>query len=640
MSFSQDLKVTGAIDNIVGGGIASYFDNATDPDNIYVLSSGIVVKNDNAIQPVGATTKILKYNTTTKVTTELSSQSAIGAANMSAVDTSGKSFIVSGRFDLQGGVNSAVVYDISAGVIQAINFIPRMYPTFSRLQEGAACAIATITGVVNEEYCAIGVPRFGATDTEFLGNVLMYKRTQPNEAMVFYKSLTTALSTDNDRYTTQAFFGYALEYVYLNNILHIAVGVPQFYSEGNHFRGYVELFAAETGKLKTRFFGLHTNRNFGWGIASNKDFGANNILAMSGLNVKNSGTVKHIQIFADMTGNLPTDLQIIEEEFSTSPAINFSNDGTTLVSGITNFSNGPSGRINVYKRDLAPLTEFVKTSVITQPGGTPFGYSVNIISPNDITTEQYTVIAGANPVTVSTNGEPTYFGDQTYYSALLKDGGNCFTEVSGGVTWPTTTAGASATVASCGIEGYIPDPNGSVPPFSRDCDVEAFWDPVPTNGGCVLPANSCDIEIENNIQWPVTTYGASSAGTCLTGTVNPLGIPLVRNCQAGGTWAPTLFSCLPMEPVCSAQSSNNIQWSATNAGEIANGTCDISFVKTSEEPLERECNLLGVWEPSSDFCVSAENVLNDGQYYGVVFGVVLGVAIMIMLLGMYVIHGA
>ena len=457
--------------------------------------------------------------------------------------------------------------------------------------------------------------------------------------MVFYKSLTTALSSNDPRYTTQAFFGYTIEYVYLNSTLHIAIGAPQFYSEGKHFTGYVELFVAETGNLFTRLFNPVTSRNFGWGLASNKDLGANNLFAISGLNTTSAGTFKTIRI-NDMIGVLPVTMQNITEEFSTSPAINFSLDGTTLVSGITNFSGGPSGKINVYKRNLAPVTEFVKTSVITQPGGTPFGYSVNIISPNDITTEQYTVIAGANPVTVSTNGNPTYFGDQTYYSAILKDGGDCFTEVSEAVTWPTTTAGASAIVSSCGVEGYIPDPNGSVPPFSRDCDVEAFWDPVPINGGCVLPANSCDIEIENNIQWPVTTYGASSAGTCLTGTTNPLGIPLVRNCQASGTWAPTLFSCLPAEPVCSAQSSNNIQWSTTNAGEIANGTCDISFVKTSEEPLERECNLLGVWEPSDDFCVSAENVLSDGQYYGVVFGVVLGVAIMIILLGMYVIYDA
>ena len=628
MSFTLDLNVTGTVNNILGGGIAAYFNNITDPDNIYVMGSGIVIKNDDITEPQYANSRIWKYNKNTKTTEEIAFQNNLGAANMSAIGTSGHSFIVSGRFDFQGESNVALIYDIDGGTILSVTSIPRLYSNSPHFQEGASCALATMVSVPLTEYCAIGTPRFGNNLEDFQGKVNIYKRTQPSEEMIH----TISIVPNAPMATNRNFFGYTLQFVRLNSEMQIAISAPQFYNGTVKHSGYIEFFDPETGFFLHRINGASIERNTGWGMTSNNDSVSDGIFAYSFLNTNENGTQKRIYVYKDLTGSEPSDRQTITEEFSASPAINVSSDGLTIASGITRFTEDVAGKVNVYKRNIGGTTDFMKASVITPPEGNPFGYSVSIIAPNDPTTEEYTVITGANPLPVSTNGSPTFFGEQRYYSAFLQEFGSCYEEIFDGVLWPTTLEDNSIDVLSCGIEGYIPDPTFNSPPFSRTCIAdEAIWD-SPSNGGCIRPTNTCDVIIENNIRWPVTTKGTSAAGVCLSGTHNPENIALIRKCQNDGTWASTLFSCFPAEPVCQAQTVDNIEWPRVEAGATARGNCQVPFVAPENKPLERECGQLGVWEPSDAFCVQANNSLTEQQYYATTFGTILGIAVMITIL--------
>ena len=298
------------------------------------------------------------------------------------------------------------------------------------------------------------------------------------------------------------------------------------------------------------------------------------------------GTVKRVYVYLDLSGTIPAERQTLSTSFSASSAIDISSDGLVVIS-VTQFVNEPEGSV-YFKRNTGGLTQFVQTSVITLPAGTPYGYSLSIVAPSDPVTEQYTTIVGSNPLPVSTTGTPTFFGEQSFYSAFLQENGYCFTEISAGVKWPTIieeNPSNRALATTCGVEGYIPDPNGNVPPFTRDCLSGAIWDAVPAGGGCILPANSCDIEIENNITWPVTIYGATSAGTCAVGTENLSGLPLLRNCQQGGTWSPTLFACTPAQPSCEAIETNNVEWPRVSSGTTARGSCKVAFVPSENKLL-------------------------------------------------------
>ena len=151
--------------------------------------------------------------------------------------------------------------------MSSLTSIPRLYPDNPSYQEGASCAISTITGVPTKEYCAIGAPRFGSNSEEFIGKVNMYKRAFPGDDWVFYQSLIP-----NAEITTNLnFFGFNIKYVYLNGIIHIAVAAPQFHTGTDVNPGYIEFFEAETGTFVSRLEGSVLERNYGYGMSSNVD---------------------------------------------------------------------------------------------------------------------------------------------------------------------------------------------------------------------------------------------------------------------------------------------------------------------------------------------------------------------------------
>lgn len=109
---------------------------------------------------------------------------------------------------------------------------------------------------------------------------------------------------------------------------------------------------------------------------------------------------------------------------------------------------------------------------------------------------------------------------------------------------------------------------------------------VPTNYGY------CPNEVLNKITWSRTYGGETGTGECVTG--NPTGT-LERVCRLTGIWEDTLLKCTE----CSEDTFKYVLWPKTGGGDVAIGTCK-SGIPTG--PLERECQLNGVWEYTSLTC--------------------------------------
>ncbi len=624
MSFTDpDLIVTGTDSNILGGGVSSFYDASVDASNIFILTGGVIVENDTINQNKTNTIQIIKYDPVASTFEVIYTTNNTGIVNDSGNDTSANYFIYSSIYD---EVSSATIVQVNTAS-NSISVIPRLYSNLE-FEEGAASTIYINTTPSTFDYCAIGVPRY--TENGVLkGTVLIYRKFDTGPWIFFSQLLTNMDSPRSDR----PFFGYTLKFLFLNTSeLHLAVCSPEFDDEdsltGN--TGYVEFYNV-TGSYTGILTGVDTQKNFGLGMACTPATG--NIFVLSANNVTSLGTKKQLHIYKDTTGTtVPTDDQIIEEEFSVSPAVSITPDNEVIVSGITHFTNNTSGYFNIYKLNSSN-NDYQKVYKVSPFVGSPVGYSLSVCPKINLANE-YSITSGSNPLSLAPIND---FGKILTYSGAISAVPPCPEEVEQNVFWEQTAANTTGVeVNHCGVPGYIPDPDEAVPPFSRDCDANGVW--TTPAAGCVKPANSCDALIENNINWPVTFNGLNTIGTCVEGTVNTSNFPLIRSCVEE-EWDPALFSCTPLLPECAVQTVNNVVWSKTSAGDTATGTCKVGKVLADDRPLSRYCNQLGVWEETDLYCVDPTVSLSDKQYIAVVLGTILGMAVFVALIIIFILRG-
>lgn len=174
--------------------------------------------------------------------------------------------------------------------------------------------------------------------------------------------------------------------------------------------------------------------------------------------------------------------------------------------------------------------------------------------------------------------------------------GPCAAEEYGRASWPSTTAGQTAT----GV--CHPGWTGST---SRKCNPDGTWQ---TNLLSFCQKVNCPSLDQDGISYPSVPFNQTTFGTCPPGTV---GRP-TRVCQADGTFGPTTGACLPLTTQCPVNTFGNADWPATNVGVVATGTCVSGWTGTPS----RRCATNGAWETNiQNLCKRITcPATNDGLY--------------------------